>query len=183
MMRAGGQGPRIGVVFDRQRGLIVADQADRPALPLPSAQLLLYRFGREAEFEGRLVGALERIESGGALRILEALFVRSNAETGELDAVAVRGDGTGRIVAPLLDFRLDAAKRRRTTERAFEGDRAAALRTLAAGLEQGEAMAVLLVDHVWARALEDAVARTGGTPVTSEFVDVTGLAELSAEGV
>ena len=112
----------------------MADQADRPALPLPSAQLLLYRFGREAEFEGRLVGALERIESGGALRILEALFVRSNAETGELDAVAVRGDGAGRIVAPLLDFR-------------------------------------------------DAVARTGGTPVTSEFVDLTGLAELSAEEV
>jgi hypothetical protein len=161
----------------------VADQADRPALPLPSAQLLLYRFGRGAEFEGRLVGALERIESGGALRIIEALFVRSHAETGELDAVAVRGDGAGRIVAPLLDFRLDPAKRRRTTERALEGDRAAALRSLAAELEQGEAMAVLLVDHVWARALEDAVARTGGTPVTSEFVDLTGLAELSAEEV
>ena len=44
-------------------------------------------------------------------------------------------------------------------------------------------MAVLLVDHVWARALEDAVARTGGTPVTSEFVDVAGLAELSLDEV
>jgi hypothetical protein len=158
----------------------VADQADSPALPLPSAQLLLYRFGPDAEFEGRLVGALERIESGGALRIIEALFVRSDDETGELDAVAVRGDGTGRIVAPLLDFRLDPAKRRRTSERALAGDRGTMLRNLAAELQPGEAMAVLLVDHAWARALEDAVARTGGTPVTSEFVDVTGLAELSA---
>jgi hypothetical protein len=161
----------------------VADQVDRSALPLPSAQLLRYRFGPDAEFEGQLVGALQRIESGGALRILEALFVRSDAETGELDAVAVRGDGTGRIVAPLLDFRLDPAKRRRTSERALGGDRGATLRTLGAELKKGEAMAVLLVDHAWARALEDAVARTGGTPVTSEFVDVTGLAELSVEGV
>ena len=89
----------------------MADQVDRPALPLPSAQLLLYRFGPDAEFEGQLVGALERIESGGALRILDALFVRSDAETGELEAIAAHGDGAGRIVAPLLDFRLDPARR------------------------------------------------------------------------
>jgi hypothetical protein len=158
----------------------VADQVDRPALPLPSAQLLLYRFGPDAEFEGRLIGALERIESGGALRILDALFVRIDAETGELEAIAAHGDGAGRIVAPLLDFRLDPARRHHATERALGGDRGTMLRSLAAELQKGEAMAVLLVDHVWARALEDAVARTGGTPVTSEFVDVSELEELSA---
>ena len=87
----------------------MADQVDRPALPLPSAQLLLYRFGPDAEFEGQLVGALQRIESGGALRILDALFVRSHAETGELEAISAHGDGAGRIIAPLLDFRLDPA--------------------------------------------------------------------------
>ena len=157
--------------------------ADRSRPSAPFCTLLLYRFGPDAEFEGRLVGALERIESGGALRVLDALFVRSHAETGELDAVAVHGDGAGRIVAPLLDFRLDPAKRRRTTERALAGDRGGVLRSLGAELQPGEAMAVLLVDHVWARALEDAVARTGGTPVTSEFVDVTGLAELSLDEV
>lgn len=159
----------------------MADPADRPALPLPSAQLLLYRFGPEAEFEGRLVGALQRIESGGTLRVLDAIFVRSDAETGELEAIAVHGDGAGRMVAPLLDFRLDASKRRRATERALGGDRAAAVRTVAGELDKGEAMAVLLIEHVWANALEDAVARTGGTPVASEFVEATALAELSAE--
>ena len=35
-------------------------------------QLLLYSFDAHARFEGRLVGALERMESGGALRVLEA---------------------------------------------------------------------------------------------------------------
>jgi hypothetical protein len=155
----------------------VADQVDHSVLPLPPAQLLLYRFGPEAEFEGRLVGALERMESGGALRVLDAIFVRSDADTGELDAVAVHGDGAGRIVAPLLDFRLDPRRRRRATERALAGDRGAVVRNLGAELQNGESMAVVLVEHVWARALEDAVARTGGTPVASEFVDVTALAE------
>ena len=48
-------------------------------MPDPSApkQLLLYRFDADAKFEGRLVGALERMESGGALRILEALFAET----------------------------------------------------------------------------------------------------------
>jgi hypothetical protein len=159
----------------------VAAPADRPVLPLPSAQLLLYRFGPGAEFEGRLVGALERIESGGTLRVLDAIFVRSDGETGELEAIAVHGDGAARLVAPLLDFRLDPSKRRRATERALGGDRGGAVRNLAAELDKGESMAALLIEHVWANALEDAVARTGGTPVASEFVEATALAELSAE--
>jgi hypothetical protein len=116
----------------------VTDPADRPLLPLPSAQLLLYRFGPEAEFEGRLVGALERIESGGTLRVLDAIFVHSDRETGALEAVVVHGDGAGRMVAPLLDFRLDASKRRRATERALGGDRGAAVRSLSAELDRGE---------------------------------------------
>jgi hypothetical protein len=158
----------------------VADPVDRPVLPLPSAQLLLYRFGPDAEFQGQLVGALQRIENGGTLRVLDAIFVRSDAETGELEAIVVHGDGTGRIVAPLLEFRLDPARRRRSTERALGGDRAAAVRNIGAELERGESVAAVLIEHVWATALEDAVARTGGTPVASEFVDATSLAELSA---
>src|SRR4051812_30216328 len=46
-----------------RHALAVRDQA-------PTSQLLVYRFGPDAEFEGRLVGALERIESGGAMRVL-----------------------------------------------------------------------------------------------------------------
>ncbi len=39
----------------------------------------------------------------------------------------------------------------------------------------------LLLEHEWARALEDAVAHTGGTALTNEFVDATGLAELAPD--
>ena len=49
----------------------------------PSVQLLVYGFGPGADFEGRLLGALERIESGRTVRILDALFVANDAETGE----------------------------------------------------------------------------------------------------
>src|SRR6478609_9575752 len=82
-------------------------------------QLLLYGFAADASFEGRLVGALERLESGGALRILDVLFVRRNPESGDIDAIDLHGDGAGGVVAPLLNFRLDEGERRRATERAL----------------------------------------------------------------
>jgi hypothetical protein len=143
-------------------------------------QLLLYGFGPDADFEGRLVGALERLESGGALRILDVLFVRRDAQSGDIVAVDLHGDGAGGVVAPLLNFRLDAAELSRATERALRAD-ADIVRELGAALEPGAALAAVLVDHVWSGALEDAVARTGGTPLANDFVDATALGELGAE--
>jgi hypothetical protein len=116
----------------------------------------------------------------GTLRVVDAIFVCRD-EAGTLEAIAVHGDGAGRMVAPLLDFRLDASKRRRATERALGGDRGAAVRSLSAELDRGESTAVVLIEPIWPNALEDAVARTGGTPVASEFVEATAPAELSAE--
>lgn len=151
--------------------------------PLPAAQLLVYGFGPGAAFEGRLVGALERIESGGALRIREALFVANDPETGELVVVDLQGDSGG-IVAPLLDFRLEPSKRRRATEGALGSDRGVPgeqLREIGKALEPGTAIVAVLVEHKWASALEDAVSRTGGTPLANSFVDSTELAELAPD--
>ena len=143
-------------------------------------QLLLYSFGPDADFEGRLIGALERLESGGTMRILDVLFVRRDPGSGDVEAVELQGDGAGGVAAPLLSFRLDESERRRATERALRAD-AAMVRELGAGLEPGGALAAVLVDHVWSTALEDAVARTGGTQLASDFVDAAVLAELGAE--
>ena len=149
--------------------------------PLPSAQLLAYGFGPGADFEGQLLGALERIESGGALRILEALFVTTDAESGELVAIDLQGEGAGGIVAPLLSFRLEPAARRRATERALSpggsGLSGESLRELGRALDPGASVVAVLVEHRWTRAIEDAVTRTGGTLVANEHVDSTGLAE------
>src|SRR4051794_34092693 len=147
-----------------------------PAADLP-VQLLLYAFGPDANFEGQLVGALERLESGGALKILDALFVVRHADDDEIDVVSLKGDGAGGIAAPLIEFRLDAGARRRATEKALRGRPGGIppkmLKELGAGLEPGAALAAVLIDHAWRRALEDGVGRSGGTARVSEFVDAT----------
>ena len=148
------------------------------------AQLLVYGFAPGAEFEGRLVGAIERIESGGTLRVLDVLFVMRDADTAELVAIERRGRGEGSLVAPLLGFRLDPGERRRMSEKALRtsahGD---ALRRLGEALEPGAAVAAVLVEHVWVQALDDAVSRTGGRPLASELVDAAALGELSADPI
>jgi hypothetical protein len=148
---------------------------------LPSKQLFVFGFDANAAFEGQLVGALERLESGGALRILDVLFVAADEATEDPVAINLQG-GTGGLTAKLLDFRLDPVARRKATELALSGDASAGmaevLRDLGGVLEPGTALAAVLVEHVWARGLEDAVLRVSGRPLASEFVEAAKLSEL-----
>src|SRR5262245_9215758 len=142
-------------------------------------QLLAFRFGSDASFEGQLVGALERIESGGTVRVLDGLFVAREAESGELSAIALSDSPPSRMTSRLLGFRLDPKDRQAATRKALEGDAGDAVRSLAATLSPGSAVAAVLLEHSWADALADAVARVGGSEVVSDFVDASRMSELT----
>jgi hypothetical protein len=149
--------------------------------PAPT-QLLVFGFGAdEGQFEGRLAGALERAESGGALRILRALFVGRDAATGELDAIDLRA-GAGGLLAPLLSFRLDPSRRREATAQALESAHAAprpeVLRELGATLEPGTAIVAILVEHAWWAVLGEAVAQSGGRALADELLPAGAAADF-----
>ena len=145
-------------------------------------QLVAYRFEPGAAFEGQLLGALERIEVGGTLRIREVLFVGRDPEDGELVAVAAHGRQQGSLVAPLLGFRLDPAERARATRRALAAfDRGAEpnpLHAVAESLAPGASVAAVLVEHSWADAIESAVARSNGTKLVDGWVQEAELTAL-----
>jgi hypothetical protein len=127
-------------------------------------EVLVFGFDEpDAQYEGRLIGALERAESGGAIRVVEVLFVGREAESGDLAAVRLKGGSAG-IVAAMAEFRIDARRRDEMTERALADGGAGALRELAAAIAPGAAVAAVLVEHRWADDLYDAVARSGGRP-------------------
>ncbi len=144
-------------------------------------QLLTYRFPPGAEFQGGLVGALERVEAGGTMRILDALFVARQPESGELVAVALSTDSTAGMIGRLLSFRLDESSRRQATERALAGRSGDLARTLADELEPGAATVIMLIEHAWALMLDETITRMGGASKHSEFVETAELAELPAE--
>jgi hypothetical protein len=142
-------------------------------------QLLVYTFEPGARFEGQLVGALERIESGGAVNVLDVLFVTREPDSGELAAVSLGAGASRGIVGELLDFRLNADARTAATRRALAGQEAEIVRGLAPKLEPGGAIAMVLVEHAWAGALEDAVSRLGGTEAAVAFVEASRLSEVT----
>jgi hypothetical protein len=131
-----------------------------------SQQLITYIFPPGSDFGGMLLGALQRIESGGAIRILDALFVARD-DSGELSAVSMRSGSAG-MIGELIGFRLDDASRKKQTEAALDGPARDLIRAIADVLGPGHAVAGVLVEHTWAQVLADAVARTGGRQLASE---------------
>jgi hypothetical protein len=143
-------------------------------------QLLAYTFPPRSGFEGQLLGMLERIESGGAMRILQALFV-SRDDSGELVAASLRPTGTAGMVGELLSFRLEESARAEATKHALEGQTGALVRSLAETLEPGGAVAGVLVEHSWALMLSEGTTRLGGSQLLSRFVEVEELSEAWPE--
>lgn len=138
---------------------------------MPANQLLAYRFTSGFSFDGQLVSALERIESGGAMRVLDALFVARQSDTGELVAFVLSRDGSGGMIGTLLDLRLDERRRRSATERALQSEAGEAIAAIGDELAPGAAVAAVLVEHTWAQMLGDTVDRLGGSEAANEFVD------------
>jgi hypothetical protein len=155
----------IGTMRTRSRAPTVA------AMTYPTRQLLAYNFGPGSSFEGQLVGALERIESGGAMRILDALFVARQPESGELVAVSLSADGSAGMIGRLISFRLDESARKASTRRVLDGPAGDMVRSLAEGLQPGNALAAVLVEHKWALTLGEAITRMGGSEAVNEFVE------------
>lgn len=132
-------------------------------------QLLTYKFPPGSEYEGQLVGALERIESGGTMRILSAVFVGRDA-AGEPVAVTLKTEGSAGMIGGLISFRLDDHARQKATQKVLDSDAGAAVRSIAEALTPGEAVAGVIVEHAWAVTLSESVQRMGGTRVVNEFV-------------
>lgn len=103
-------------------------------------------FGPEATFEGRIVAELKRFEDSGMLRVLDLLFVRRAADSGELET---RPGIPGR---PTLVSQADVDE-------------------VAGSLEPGQAAGLVLLEHVWEAELEDAIAATGGTILQQGLLD------------
>jgi hypothetical protein len=146
-------------------------------------QLLAIGFGPEANFEGRIMAELSRLEGVGTIRILDLLFVRKD-ESGDLLALDYQGEDLGAIVGALLGFEFesddtpehkgaDAGNAFGLTRGQIEG--------IAASLPVGHAAGMLLVEHVWARDFKAAVRDAGGVPLGEGFLTPETVALVAGE--
>jgi hypothetical protein len=148
-------------------------------------QLIAVSFPPDANFEGRIMAELGKLEGSGTIRILDLLFVSKDAESGDLLALDYQGEGLGAIVGALLGFEFDE-EAPAPMPATGDGDHSFGLsreeiEATGASLEPGQSAGVLLVEHVWARDLKRAIRDAGGVPVAEGFLTPEVVAAVGAE--
>jgi len=149
-------------------------------------QLLAIGFPPDAEFEGRIMAEIERLESHETIRVLDLLFVAKDTETGDLLALDYQGEDLGAIVGALLgfEFRDDGGQPNGSAEgtggHAF-GLSQNEIHDMAAFLRPGSSAGFVLIEHVWARDLKDAIRDAGGFPLGEGFLTPEAIAEVAIE--
>jgi hypothetical protein len=108
-------------------------------------QFIAVGFPEEATYQGRILAEIEAIESSGSLRVLDVLFVRKDPDTGTLETIDIQSDELQALAGTVT---LGVSRR----EIEGVGDE----------LEPGQGAGMILVEHVWARDLAQAIEATGG---------------------
>jgi hypothetical protein len=152
---------------------------------LGPVQLLTIEFGPDAAFEGRVLEELGVLESKGKIRVLDLLFLQKEID-GDTIGLNYESEGMGETVESLLgltpripDATGDAPEYGPGTK-AF-GFTPNDLRALAEELLPGTAAAFVLLEHLWAKPLREAIREAGGLPVAEGFLTPEALAPVAAE--
>jgi len=150
-------------------------------------QLVAIGFPPEANFEGRIMDELSRLERHETIRILDLLFVGKDAETGDLLALDYQGEELGAIVGALLGFEFEGDSYRPAQPRQEEVESHAfglsemEIEVIAASLAPGSSAGFVLIEHVWARDLKRAIRDTGGFPLGEGFLTPEAIAAVAVE--
>jgi len=134
-------------------------------------QVIAVSFGPGADFEGRVLTEVDRLQGRGVLRLLDMFFIEKS-EDGTVQRLVV-GDNEdfGALLASIVP--LDGSGLVGSASAVDEGspgfDPADAW-ALAESLLPGTALAFLLIEHGWAEPLFDAIAETGGALLGEGFL-------------
>lgn len=129
-------------------------------------QLISIGFDRGANFEGRIIDELTKLEGERTIRILDLLFIAR--DTDSEDTVVLEhpdAEKLGGIVGKLLGFELEGEA---ASPPAGGGDEHSFgfsqedIQQMASGLGPGESAGLILIEHVWARDLKRAFRDLGG---------------------
>jgi len=141
-------------------------------MPAP-LQMIALTFRLDVDAESRLLAEVDRIEGRGVLRVLDVVFLAKGRD-GTVDGLEV-GDGEdfGSLLAGISPVGAEDGSPPMADDGAVggpAGSGVAAVRALADSLEPGSAVALLLVEHLWAGPLVDSVSAAGGALVSDDFL-------------
>jgi hypothetical protein len=145
------------------------DQRHRErAMPIGPLEFVVIAFPGGGVFRGEIAEELSRLVEHGAIRIVDLAFVRKEDDTIELMESSDLDDAEFELYSGLL------------------GDIAGLLTPddlveLAALAPPRSTAAVVLLEHVWATGLQEAVGRAGGRVVARERISGAALEDVARE--
>jgi DNA-binding NarL/FixJ family response regulator len=147
-------------------------------------QLIALTFRLGADAESRLLAEVDRIEGRGVLRVLDVVLL-AKGQDGTVEGLEV-GDNEdfGSLLASIAPSGSQKAGRSAAdngTASEPAGPGMAAVQALANSVEPGTAVAFLLVEHLWAGPLVDAVSAAGGALVSDDFLAGDASVAVAAE--
>jgi uncharacterized membrane protein len=144
-------------------------------------QLISIGFDRDANFEGKVIEELAKLESERTIRVLDVLFIARDTDSEET-VVLEHPDAAdmGGVVGALLgvEFEGDAAS---PQENHAFGFSQAEIQEMAAGLGPGESAGIVLIEHVWARDLRRAFRGAGGRIIGEGFLTPETISAVEPE--
>jgi|RhiMetdeSRZDD1v2_1073273.scaffolds.fasta_scaffold1057471_2 uncharacterized membrane protein len=150
-------------------------------------QLISIGFDRDANFEGRVIEELAKLESERTIRVLDVLFIARDTDSEET-VVLEHPDAAdmGAIVGALLglDFEGDEAPAEAGTSESEQhafGFSQDDIRQMASGLGPGESAGLVLIEHVWARDLKRAFRDAGGRMLGEGFLTPESIKAVEPE--
>ncbi len=136
-------------------------------------QLVSIGFDRDANFEGKVIDELAKLESERTIRVLDVLFIARDPDSEETVVLDHPGtENLGAIVGALLGIQFEGAQSPAAAageEHAF-GFTQQDIQQMASGLGPGESAGLLLIEHVWARDLRRVFRDAGGRMLGEGFL-------------
>lgn len=132
-------------------------------------QVIAVGFSPGADFEGRVLAEVDRLQGRGVLRLLDVLFVAKDDDGTIREVVVGDDEDFGALLASIVPFGADGLGESSGDDGA-PGFGPGEAWTLAQTLAPGTALAFLLVEHAWAQPLFEAIAETGGELVGEGFL-------------
>jgi DNA-binding CsgD family transcriptional regulator len=143
-------------------------------------QVIAVSFGPGAEFEGRVLAEVDRLQGRGVLRLLDVLFVAKD-EDGTIRQLVVGDDEDfGALLANVIPLG-GAGLTDSSVGNGVSGFDPGNAWALAESLRPGTALAFLLIEHGWAQPLFEAIAETGGALVGEGFLSAEAGLIVGAE--
>jgi DNA-binding NarL/FixJ family response regulator len=136
-------------------------------------QLIALTFRLGADAESRLLAEVDRIEGRGVLRVLDVVFL-AKGQDGAVEGLEVADDEDfGSLLASIAPSGSQNGGRSAAVNGAAgepAGSGIGAVQALVNSVEPGTAVAFLLVEHLWAGPLVDAVSAADGALVSDDFL-------------